>query len=137
MQGNILIDEDDTVRLTDFGMALIAEATSYQYASVHGGGATRWQAPELIDPDEFGISSSRPTFASDVYSFSCICIEVRAPMNWNVQSRTDVLILLLSQSCTPANLHSLSLRIASLSDVLLKVQDLLGLISCPTQSGFW
>lgn len=75
-QGNILIDEDDTVRLTDFGMALIADATAYNYASIHGGGATRWQAPELIDPEEFGFTTSRPTYASDVYSFACICTEV-------------------------------------------------------------
>ncbi|TCD69553.1 hypothetical protein EIP91_007177 [Steccherinum ochraceum] len=54
------------------------EPTSYQYASVHGGGAIRWQAPELIDPEEFGLSSSRPTFASDMYSFACICVELHS-----------------------------------------------------------
>ncbi|TCD69559.1 hypothetical protein EIP91_007183 [Steccherinum ochraceum] len=74
--GNILIDDNDTVRLTDFGMALIGEATSYNYASVHGGGATRWQAPEVIDPEEFGLTSSRPTYASDVYSLGIVCVEL-------------------------------------------------------------
>ncbi|KAH8082793.1 kinase-like domain-containing protein [Cristinia sonorae] len=74
--GNILVDAGETIRLTDFGMALIAEATSYQYGSIHGGGAIRWQAPELLDPDEFGLTSTRPTFASDTYSFAFTSIEL-------------------------------------------------------------
>ena len=78
-QANVLIDDQDGVRLTDFGMALIAEATAYNYASVHGGGAVRWTAPEVINPGEFGLLTSRPTYASDVYSFACVCIEVSHP----------------------------------------------------------
>lgn len=74
--GIILIDGDESVRLTDFGMALIAEAKPYQYGSPHGGGAIRWQAPELIDPEEFHLDSSRPAFATDIYSFACTCIEL-------------------------------------------------------------
>ncbi|KAH8103117.1 kinase-like domain-containing protein [Cristinia sonorae] len=73
--GNILIDTDGNVRLTDFGMALIAEASASNSSS-HGGGAIRWRAPELIDPDEFGLDSTRPTFASDVYSFGITCVEL-------------------------------------------------------------
>ncbi|TCD61327.1 hypothetical protein EIP91_008588 [Steccherinum ochraceum] len=74
--GNILVDADGTMKLTDFGMALIADATSYNYASIHGGGATRWQAPELHAPEEFGMTSRRPTGACDVYSFAYLCIEL-------------------------------------------------------------
>ncbi|KAH8103138.1 kinase-like domain-containing protein [Cristinia sonorae] len=74
--GNALVDEDGSLRLTDFGMATIAEATPYAYASKHGGGAVRWTAPELIDPEEFGFTSARPTYASDVYSFALTCMEL-------------------------------------------------------------
>ncbi|TCD61804.1 hypothetical protein EIP91_007890 [Steccherinum ochraceum] len=74
--GNILIDTKGNVKLTDFGMALIADATSYNYASVHGGGAMRWQAPELHAPEEFGLTSRRPTYACDVYSFAYVCVEL-------------------------------------------------------------
>ncbi|THH31212.1 hypothetical protein EUX98_g2968 [Antrodiella citrinella] len=74
--GNILVDEDNNACLTDFGMSLITEATAYNYASIHGGGALRWQAPELIDPDEFGLESSRPTPQSDIFSFACTAIEL-------------------------------------------------------------
>ena len=73
---NVLIDENNNARVTDFGMSLISEASSYNYGSIHGGGATRWQAPELIDPEEYGLESSRPTPPSDVFSFACTCIEV-------------------------------------------------------------
>ncbi|TCD60727.1 hypothetical protein EIP91_009621, partial [Steccherinum ochraceum] len=74
--GNVLIDGEGNARLADFGMALVSESTAYAYASVHGGGAIRWKAPELIDPEEFGIESSRPTPASDVFSFACMSIEL-------------------------------------------------------------
>ncbi|THH19668.1 hypothetical protein EUX98_g8727 [Antrodiella citrinella] len=74
--GNILVDDVGNARLTDFGMALIAEANEYNYGSIHGGGATRWQAPELIDPEEFGLTSRRPTKQSDMFSFACTAIEL-------------------------------------------------------------
>ena len=73
---NILVDDKGNACLTDFGLSLIAEASAYNYGSVHGGGAIRYQAPELIDPEEFGLESSRPTPASDIFSFACTAIEV-------------------------------------------------------------
>ena len=76
--GNVLVDGNGAVRLTDFGLSLISEGTAYNYGSHHGGGAIRWSAPELFDPEEFGLDSSRPTFSSDVYAFACVCIEVCA-----------------------------------------------------------
>ena len=57
-------------------MSLIADATGYNYASIHGGGAVRWTAPELFDPETFGLESRRATFKSDVYAFGCLCVEV-------------------------------------------------------------
>ena len=76
--GNILVDNDGHIRLTDFGLALIYDATAYSYSSIHGGGAVRWKAPELIDPEECGADSARPTYKSDVYSYACVVIEVRS-----------------------------------------------------------
>ncbi|THH32447.1 hypothetical protein EUX98_g1713 [Antrodiella citrinella] len=74
--GNILIDDNENARITDFGMSLIAEATAYNYASIHGGGALRWKAPELVDPEEFDIETSRPTKKSDVFSIACTAIDL-------------------------------------------------------------
>ncbi|KAH8100929.1 kinase-like domain-containing protein [Cristinia sonorae] len=72
---NILIDSDWTVKLADFGLSLFADGTSNHYASARGG-SMRWLAPEIIDPEAFGVESSRSTYASDVYSFACTCMEL-------------------------------------------------------------
>ncbi|KAH8101162.1 kinase-like domain-containing protein [Cristinia sonorae] len=76
--GNILIDEVGNARLADFGLSLLAEATHHEYGSIHGGGGSHWKAPELFTPEEFGLSSYRPTFMSDIFAFACTCFEVYA-----------------------------------------------------------
>lgn len=40
------------------------------------GGALAWMAPELLDPEAYGISFSKPTRASDIYAFGCVSVEV-------------------------------------------------------------
>ena len=75
IQANILVDDDLHIKLADFGLSVFADGSSRSYASMRGGNP-RWLAPELIDPDEFGLDSQRPTFCSDVYSFACVLIEV-------------------------------------------------------------
>ncbi|THH22369.1 hypothetical protein EUX98_g8218 [Antrodiella citrinella] len=72
---NILVDENLSLRLTDFGMSVIAEGTGYNYGSDRGG-AKRWLAPELISPEQFYLTSSRPSYASDVYSFALTTVEL-------------------------------------------------------------
>ncbi|THH27136.1 hypothetical protein EUX98_g7058 [Antrodiella citrinella] len=74
--GNILLNKHGNACLTDFGMSLITEGTGYNYGSMHGGGAIRWQAPELIDPEAFGLEGTRPTTQSDVFSIACTAIEL-------------------------------------------------------------
>ncbi|THH23191.1 hypothetical protein EUX98_g7985 [Antrodiella citrinella] len=75
--GNILIDTDHNARLTDFGVAIIAEANASEGSeSIYG--ALRWQAPELFDPEEFGLpdDSVRSGAASDVYALGLTGIEL-------------------------------------------------------------
>lgn len=84
MQANILVDADWKVRLADFGLAVFAESMSNANSSKREG-SVRWLAPEIIDPERFGKTSSRPTYESDVYSFGVVCVEVgsaipRAPL---------------------------------------------------------
>ncbi|KAJ7145906.1 kinase-like domain-containing protein [Mycena epipterygia] len=69
---NILITTDWTVRLIDFGLSRSFDASR---RTSKEGGSLRWMAPELIDPEEFGLQF-RPTPATDVYAFGCVCVEL-------------------------------------------------------------
>ncbi|KAJ3485614.1 hypothetical protein NLI96_g4829 [Meripilus lineatus] len=70
---NILVDRTGRMKLADFGLALVVDATQ----SLTGTrGSFGWLAPELFDPELFGLSHAQPTFASDVYSFACVCVEL-------------------------------------------------------------
>ncbi|KAJ6510567.1 kinase-like domain-containing protein, partial [Mycena sanguinolenta] len=72
---NILLDQDGTPRLADFGLAdFIDNETSIKSKSTKRGGSTRWMAPELLvvrPGDRF-----RRTLASDVWAFGCVCGEI-------------------------------------------------------------
>ncbi|KAJ7778423.1 kinase-like domain-containing protein, partial [Mycena metata] len=70
---NILINEDQSACLADFGLSVISEATLT--LSSNRAGSIHWMAPELIDPDRFGRKFAK-TPASDVYAFGCVCIEL-------------------------------------------------------------
>lgn len=73
IQANVLIDEHFSVRLTDFGLAGIYGAnTSTQGSGALG--AIRICAPELVAQER-----CRPSFASDMYAFGCLCLEVMIP----------------------------------------------------------
>ncbi|TFK48858.1 hypothetical protein OE88DRAFT_1737617 [Heliocybe sulcata] len=71
---NILIDDEGHVRLADFGLSVLAEATKGAYSESTGAGSTRWLAPELIDDPS--RDSYRRTPETDVYAFGCVCLEV-------------------------------------------------------------
>ncbi|KAJ3485001.1 hypothetical protein NLI96_g5252 [Meripilus lineatus] len=76
---NVLVDGDDNIRLADFGLAVLIQQAqgSIGYGSTRGGNP-RWLSPELIEPEQFPgqDQSRRPTKASDIYSFACVCIEL-------------------------------------------------------------
>ncbi|KAJ7830524.1 kinase-like domain-containing protein, partial [Mycena olivaceomarginata] len=70
---NILISDDWTACLADFGLTGVVEDP----ASTTGGALTlRWFAPELIAPTFFGCERFVRTTASDVYAFACVCLEL-------------------------------------------------------------
>ncbi|KAJ7619452.1 kinase-like domain-containing protein [Roridomyces roridus] len=71
---NILIKDDWSACLADFGLSVLASTTASVHTSARAG-SPYWMAPELIDPARFGCRYAR-TPASDVYAFGCVCLEV-------------------------------------------------------------
>ncbi|KAJ7623223.1 kinase-like domain-containing protein [Roridomyces roridus] len=72
---NILVDDDWHARLADFGLAVFSDATAATHTS-HRGGSVRWMSPELHYPQSCGLETFKRTFASDVYSFAFVCVEL-------------------------------------------------------------
>ncbi|KAJ7226765.1 kinase-like domain-containing protein [Mycena pura] len=70
---NILIDNDNHVRLADFGLARFSHTEN---ASTNRGGSARWMAPELLHPPSCGLDVFERTPASDIYSFGCVMLEL-------------------------------------------------------------
>ncbi|KAF8169200.1 kinase-like domain-containing protein [Mycena galopus ATCC 62051] len=70
---NILIKQDWSACLTDFGLSTFSDATATM--STTRAGSFYWMAPELLLPERFGLKFAR-TPATDVYAFGCVCFEL-------------------------------------------------------------
>ncbi|KAF8169206.1 kinase-like domain-containing protein, partial [Mycena galopus ATCC 62051] len=70
---NILIQEDWSACLADFGLSTFSDATATM--STARAGSPHWMAPELLAPEHFGLDFAR-TPATDVYAFGCVCVEL-------------------------------------------------------------
>lgn len=78
LKSNVLVDEEGRPRISDFGLVRIEDSlASVTASSFNGRGSLRWQAPELLCPDQFPDIPCNITTKSDVYSFACLCLEVR------------------------------------------------------------
>ncbi|KAJ7663064.1 kinase-like domain-containing protein [Mycena polygramma] len=71
---NILVTDDWSACLADFGLAQFSVVTS-TVSSLNRGGTLRWMAPELLNPGDFGLQFNR-TIATDIYAFGCTCLEL-------------------------------------------------------------
>ncbi|QRW07893.1 Tyrosine kinase domain protein [Ceratobasidium sp. AG-Ba] len=64
---NILVSDQQVVKLSDFGNAILAECSlAFTDTTQKGGGTTRWMAPELLDEDETKIPERSKE--ADVYA---------------------------------------------------------------------
>lgn len=79
---NVLIDNDDCVRVADATLSTFKAIMVHASGLIYDPGAIRWLAPELIDPDQFNLDSTRPTARSDIYSLGCLCLEVSIHCQW-------------------------------------------------------
>jgi serine/threonine protein kinase len=79
----VLVDIAGYARLTDFGLALLTNATVAASGLAYGG-TIRWMAPELLQPEEDDCevnqgNEGNPTKESDLYSLAMTAWEVRLP----------------------------------------------------------
>jgi serine/threonine protein kinase len=80
-QSNVLVDHNWHARIADFGLAHCSQLATATHTSRFRGSA-RWMAPELHDPAAFGLQMFQRTFATDVYAFALLCLEVRSSENF-------------------------------------------------------
>ena len=79
-----MINEDGDARLGDFGVTgIITDPTVVERDSMTTSkpGDTRYMAPELLDPHQFGFKQSNPSKESDVFSFAMTAYEVSISSN--------------------------------------------------------
>lgn len=85
---NVLIDDWGHVKIADLGLSFLRNDSSTD-SSAHSGGCTRSAAPELAQ-----ISSS-PTFASDVFAYAFLAIEIytgQVPFPQHTDVRVSTLV---------------------------------------------
>ena len=83
IKANILVDSRGSARLADFGLAIIVDESTV--GSTTGGrelrGTTRWMAPEMLLPEEYGFFKDRqrrlPSTSTDIYALGMTILEVR------------------------------------------------------------
>ena len=76
---NILVDDNDAVRLSVSILPAFLNVTDAQRATITGS-TIPWLPPETFLPERFGFESDIPTPQGDIYSFACVWIEVSIHM---------------------------------------------------------
>ncbi|TFK27661.1 hypothetical protein FA15DRAFT_666121 [Coprinopsis marcescibilis] len=99
---NVLIQSSGRACLADFGLSCVGEEINEAWStgsSACMAGTMRWQAPELLSPDE---DNPIPTAESDIFAFSSVCYEIfvsRIP--FYERSRDIAVIFLILQGRLP------------------------------------
>jgi Protein tyrosine and serine/threonine kinase len=79
-QANILIDDEGHACLADFGLTTIIPDTipGYSMTTMTNEGTLRWMAPELLSPEQFGLTKCILSEESDIYAFGMVVYEVNS-----------------------------------------------------------
>ena len=82
IKANVLVNSMGSALLADFGLAIIIDESTV--GSTTGGreirGTTRWMAPEMLLPEEYGFSDDwqrrLPSTGTDIYALGMTILEV-------------------------------------------------------------
>jgi serine/threonine protein kinase len=93
-QSNIMISDDDTPLIMDAGLSLIISRSEFTVASMHG--PCRWQAPEVLDPEEEMMEPEACPYTpmSDVYSLAMTILQVWTGKPPFSHRRNDTVVIL-------------------------------------------
>lgn len=72
----MLVDANGLAKIADFGVAEVHDQGSSGISTTLERGSLRWMAPELLEPEHFGLEKFCRTPQSDTYSFGCVILEV-------------------------------------------------------------
>ncbi|EMD33056.1 hypothetical protein CERSUDRAFT_87399 [Gelatoporia subvermispora B] len=72
---NVLINEHRIACISDFGLAALNYSSKLVTLSVQAG-STRWMAPELLDPEHFGLERAELSAQSDIFALGMIIWEL-------------------------------------------------------------
>ncbi|KZV95430.1 WD40 repeat-like protein [Exidia glandulosa HHB12029] len=87
--GNILIDDDGTARLCDFGLSrLLAKHSQSITNTTSVKGTFRWMAPELL------LDGGHHTYKSDMWAVGCLLLEIWAGLPPYFTADSDQQVLL-------------------------------------------
>ncbi|CAL1693923.1 unnamed protein product [Somion occarium] len=110
---NVLVAENGQMKISDFGLTVFEGDWSKEFGSQHGGNV-HWTAPEnmWIHTGQY----QRPTYASDIYSFAMVCIEVYTRMRPFQAIKTNNqrnLAALINSGKRPSIPHQMSKELSS------------------------
>jgi serine/threonine protein kinase len=73
-----LINDDRRACLADFGLTTIIpdSIAGYSVTAVESAGTARWMAPQLLVPEEYGLTKCTLTKESDIYALGMVMYEV-------------------------------------------------------------
>ncbi|KIJ11645.1 hypothetical protein PAXINDRAFT_84205 [Paxillus involutus ATCC 200175] len=105
---NVLIDNSGEPRITDFGLSVVLKEQDDATFNTSFVGNVRWTAPELLDSVPMvgecqeNAPISKPTKASDIYSFGCIMAYVfEGKIPYHYVKRDAQIIMDISQGINP------------------------------------
>ncbi|KAJ7738434.1 kinase-like domain-containing protein, partial [Mycena olivaceomarginata] len=106
LQSNILVTPSGRACIADFGLASIADASSFNLtlsSQSNRGGTLRYQAPELFSDQHSNH------FGSDVYAFACVGYEIlTGKVPFFEISADGAIILKVMQGVRPSRLPIIS-----------------------------